>query len=146
MDVLGKKLFHELEMMRRESGRMLRHLAFGRMPPFEGGSPWRPAADVYETGAEVLAYLDVAGVDPGSLSVMAEGGRLRVSGRRELPPQPELVCVHQLELEFGPFERLLPLPPSVDVSRISSRYQQGLLVIVMPKRTQPEKVRIQVLS
>ncbi|OQX04672.1 MAG: hypothetical protein BWK76_28440 [Desulfobulbaceae bacterium A2] len=146
MDVLGKKLFHELEMMRRESGRVFRHLAFGRLHPFEGGSSWRPAADIYETATEVLAYLDVAGVDPASLSVVAEEGGLRVSGRRELPPQPELVCVHQLELEFGPFERVLPLPPAVDVANISSRYQQGLLVIVMPKRRQQDKIRIQVLS
>lgn len=146
MDELGRKLFHELEIMRREGGRMLRHLAFGAMHPLAGGGAWRPAADIYETASEVLAYLDVAGVEPDSLSVVAEEGGLRVSGRRELPPRPELVCVHQLELEFGPFERILPLPPTVDVAGIRSRYQQGLLTIVMPKRPQQDKIRIHVQS
>ncbi len=93
MDRISKKLLRELEEMQEHTGRVLRNMSLARMVPMESGA-WQPAADIYEAEDEVYVFFDLAGVDPARLEVVAEDHRLRVAGRRQLPPQDSIACVH----------------------------------------------------
>ncbi len=143
MDRFSKKIFQELEEMQQQTGRMLRNMSLGRMMPM-GSSRWQPPADIYEAETEVYIYFDLAGVEPGTLEVVAGEHQLRVSGNRQLPAQGSIACVHQLEIEFGRFERTVSLPSVVDVDQADSSYSDGILMITLPKRQKKGRIQIQV--
>jgi HSP20 family protein len=54
-----------------------------------------------------------------------------------------------MEIEYGPFERVVPLPEDVDLSQAEARYERGLLAIVVPiaaKATAAQRVPIEIRS
>jgi HSP20 family protein len=69
---------------------------------------------------------------------------LPISGERRRQPSEGRVY-QQIEIEYGPFERVVHLPEDVDVSKAEARYERGLLVIAMPiaaRTTSPQPVPI----
>ncbi len=130
--------------MERRLGRMIRSMSVTGMVGFSGaGTGWEPAVDMFETSDAVLVYMDAAGVDPKALTITVDGDRLTVSGERSFPER-EVSCVHQLEIEYGPFQRTLHLPVAVDPEGASSFCKNGLLVVRLPKRRPRGKVLIEV--
>ena len=139
-----KELFHGLDMTTRARlERILRAMSMGGMGPFDLSGTW-PQVDVYETGDSFVVWVDVAGADPEQLSVVVDDTRIRVTGRREPPADSGITCVHQLEIERGEFDRIIPLPGLVDVGSVSSSYQRGMLRIKLPKRTPSGRIRISI--
>lgn len=143
MDPFSKKLIAELEEMER-AGRMLRNMSLARMMPYKSGS-WQPPVDVYEAEEELYLYVDLAGVDKDSLAVIADERQIRIKGMRRLPPQQSIACIHQLEIELGPFDRTVTLPTIVDANRVSSVFSDGILVVTLPKKKKIRKVQIRII-
>ncbi|HEB69068.1 MAG TPA: Hsp20/alpha crystallin family protein [Desulfobulbus sp.] len=143
MDHFSKKIFQELEEMQQQTGRMLRNMSLARMVPM-GDRLWQPPVDIYEAASEIYIYFDLAGVDRSAFEVLVGEHQVRVSGRRQLPAQGSIACVHQLEIELGRFERTVSLPSVVDVAGANSSYTDGILMITLPKRQKKVRVRIQV--
>ncbi len=105
---------------------------------------WFPAADVYETASAIVVCIDISGMEPESLAVMAEESRVTVSGRRGYEPQDRVSNIHQLEIERGFFERSISLPKTVDISRVVSESRNGFLQITLPLRCSAGKIKITV--
>ena len=114
-----------------------------RMLPFHTAMR-DPATDVYETADEIIIYMEVPGVDPQSISVVADQTTVVISGGRMPPPFPETTCVHQLEIEHGEFERVIPLPTSIDVSATFSKCRNGFLKVVLPKHRSIGWIKVEV--
>jgi HSP20 family protein len=133
MAPLSKKLFREIQEMQMQTGRMLRNMSFTRTIKVESGL-WQPPIDIYESGEEVTVYCDLAGVSKDSLELLVAEHQLHISGRRQLPKAQTTVCIHQLEIELGPFERTVALPAIIDVGQVSSVYLDGILIVSLKKR------------
>lgn len=145
MDPLSRKLMKELEQMQQQTGRMLRNMSLSRMMSLES-SQWQPAVDVYESEKHYIVYCDLAGVDNNSFSVIVDESKLRISGKRQLPKHEAIACVHQLEIELGPFSRSVSLPGFVDVENVRSVYTNGILAISLPKKQNSGRVNITIIS
>lgn len=144
MAPISRKLFREIQEMQMQTGRMLRNMAFTRMVKIESGL-WQPPVDIYESVDEVIVLCDLAGVVKDSLELLVEEQQLHVRGRRQLLRPETIVCIHQLEIELGPFERTVALPVAIDVDRASSSYLDGILVVSLKKRVESQIiVRIEV--
>ncbi|MFL5930094.1 MAG: Hsp20/alpha crystallin family protein [Gaiellaceae bacterium] len=94
---------------------------------------FRPQVDSFRT-EEPPSYtvlVDIAGIDPEKVNVTAVDGALFIGGER-----PREVCegrvYHQIEIEHGPFERVVRLPEDADLRRAEARYDRGLLRIEIP--------------
>jgi HSP20 family protein len=74
--------------------------------------------------------VELPGVDPASLKVIAADRVLVVAGVRHRPPIAGRY--QQMELEYGPFERRISLAEPVDTAKATARYEQGLLTVVLP--------------
>lgn len=144
MDPSRKRVSNQFAEMEKQMGRMLRNMSLGRMSPIPDGNDWVPAADVYETEAEVVICLEISGVEPEDISVVAEQRSVTVTGHRRFPPVENASCVHQLEIENGRFERTISLPVPVDVAGTSSVYKNGYLLIRLPKLGHKGKITVQV--
>ncbi len=145
MDPLSKKLFKELEEMQQQTGRMLRNMSVGKMMTLESGR-CQPCVDIYEAEDQIYVYLDISGADRESLTVLADEQHVRVCGRRRLPSEKSIACIHQLEMELGSFDRAIALPAAIEVAEVTSLYKDGILTIRLPKKKHREKIVVRITS
>jgi HSP20 family protein len=92
--------------------------------------------NLYETEAGYLACVDLAGVDKDKIDVELTGRRLSIRGKREVPGDfsvPGKVRVHVLEIDHGPFLRVVELPDDAATEQISATYREGLLWLEIPR-------------
>jgi HSP20 family protein len=105
-----------------------------QVPRFSGlRHGFRPQCDCYRTDDPPLLHLivELPGVDPDRLRVEASERSLVVSGRRERP-QPAGARWHQVEIDYGPFERRIALAEDVDPRGATTSYEDGMLRIELP--------------
>jgi HSP20 family protein len=107
---------------------LLRHLE----PP-ASATGWVPRVDVFETADTILVTLELPGVDREGIEIVVEGPYLSVSGVRPEPAPSACMRWHQMEIAYGPFERILALPIEIDPGRISATYRDGFLQIEIPR-------------
>jgi HSP20 family protein len=103
---------------------------------------WIPNADVIEYADGMMIRLELAGVDHASIQVIATDVALVISGRRINPDTGGTAAgfrFRQMEIEYGPFERVLPLSFPVDQQRARARHRDGLLEIELPRAQRAAK-------
>jgi HSP20 family protein len=109
---------------------------------------WAPRLDVYETDEAFVIVGELAGVEPGAVTIEIEGAEIAITGRRTppCPPQaaPGAECL-QIEIPFGEFERRLVLPTPVDARSASADFADGILTVRLPKAQHgPTRVQVDV--
>jgi HSP20 family protein len=102
---------------------------------------WEPATDIIETESEIVVVVDVAGMNGKDISVVTDGAVLRVSGTRRGMSAPGVKQFHMLEIQCGPFERVIELPSRVDPSKVTAHYTKGLLQVRIRKLDPSEYVK-----
>ena len=107
---------------------------------------WRPSLDLYRDAAGVTVIAELPGVEEADLHVTVEGGRLRISGVRRPPLPGGAAEPLQVELDSGPFERSITLPPGADGDAVTAQFRQGLLTVYAPLRHPGGSVRIAVAT
>ena len=105
---------------------------------------FRPRVDAYRTEEppQLTIVVELAGVDPSEVEVTVADGVLLVAGIRRREVKDRAVYRH-IELDYGPFERRIPLGERVDENAIEAVYDRGLLRITLPT-VQPRGGKVQV--
>ncbi len=128
----------EVADLHRHMEQMLERLLYAAEPdPAIAG--WVPRADVYETAGGILVTVEVPGVERGEIEILVQGSYMRVSGVREEPALSSCMRWHQMEIAYGPFERVVSLPAEVDAERITATYRDGFLRIEIPRASPPSR-------
>lgn len=96
---------------------------------------FQPQCDCYRTDDPPALHLvlELPGVDPDEVRIAASGTTLVVSGVRERP-HPDSARYHQVEIEYGPFERRIQLTEDVDADALTADYEAGMLRLEVPVR------------
>lgn len=96
---------------------------------------FEPPTDLYETQESIIIRVEVAGLkgSSGDVSVEIQDDILTVSGEREDPAAGTARRYEQIEIETGSFERTIRLSCPVDETAASAKYDDGFLVIRLPK-------------
>jgi HSP20 family protein len=115
----------ELDRLRRSS------FDSGRWVTWPSGQMWRPPTDVFETDDAVIVRVEIAGMRDADFVVTQHNQLLTISGRRD-DPSPK-VAYHQLEVRYGEFRTEVYLHWSVEQADITAVYQDGFLIITLPK-------------
>ena len=102
---------------------------------------WIPAADVYEDEREYALALDLPGIDRTKLEVNLDDGRLVIRGDRA---PAEGVHARRTERPHGRFVRSFSLPDAVDRQGITADYKDGVLLLHLPKRREPQERRTKI--
>ena len=100
---------------------------------FTSSTPWQPPTDVYETGKEIIVKIAASGLKPEDISVLFSNHILTVSGKRGDNSAHQKVCFYQVEIRYGYFERKIKIPKHVDANNIRATYENGFIVINIPK-------------
>ena len=114
----------------------LRRLHFSEYRP--PGAAWSPAVNAVRYLDRIEICVDLAGVDREDVHVSIEDWCLRIQGVR---PAPHAGCqgsagcrVLMMEIDDGPFERVLPLPRDISINpdQIKASQENGFLWITIP--------------
>jgi HSP20 family protein len=105
-----------------------------QVPRFAGlRHGFRPAVDCYRTEdpQQLNVLVELAGVDPASIEIVVEEQALKISGERARPRIGGQVY-QQAEIEYGRFERRIPLGHDVSAASASATYEAGMLRVILP--------------
>ncbi len=103
------------------------------------GEVWAPRVDVYETARTVVVKVCASGLDSSQMELTISGDNrfmtLRGVRVENDDDKSSRIRYHQLEIYYGPFERVVPLPVDVPVDRekLVATYKDGFLKVVLPK-------------
>ncbi len=120
---------------------------------FEGALPaatqkdmgdWVPAVDVYETENSVEIEMEAPGIDEKDLKVKLEDSSLTISGERNFEKKEEKHNYYRMERSYGSFKRSFLLPDNVNKDAIKAKYENGILKLSLPKKTEskPKEIAI----
>jgi HSP20 family protein len=100
---------------------------------------WVPNTDVYATDNGLVVKVELAGMRSEHLEITVEGNRLRISGNRPDGCRASKCSFLVMEINYGPFESVLELPPGYDLSQAKAAYLNGFLRIDVPLVQMPAK-------
>jgi HSP20 family protein len=111
----------------------------------EGGGTYSSVpSNVWETDGAYHIALLVPGARPDDVEITALNNTITVAGSYELK-QPEGVKTVWQEFGSSKFRRQIGLPIEVDSDHIEAAYQNGVLLLTVPKaeHAKPRQIKIQ---
>jgi HSP20 family protein len=109
------------------------------------GGAWVPAADVYETDAQdVVVKIELPEMKREDIKVTVENSVLTIEGERKFDSTGKREQYRRIERGHGTFHRSFSLSSTVDASRVSATYQDGVLTVTLPRRedTRPRQIQV----
>ena len=106
---------------------------------------WMPAVDIYTTDAhDVVLKVDLPDMRREDISVSFENNVLTLRGERKFDVDTKRENYQRIERFYGNFSRSFTLPATVDASRISAAYKDGVLTVRLPQRedARPKQIAI----
>jgi HSP20 family protein len=100
---------------------------------------WHPPVDAFESDEEFVVIVDLAGVPKDSINITYQEPDLHISGTRTGARAAGKIKFHQMEINYGPFERIIRIEASVQADEIRAQYKDGFLFLHIP-RNQKRKV------
>lgn len=106
-------------------------------PPRRAG--FAPRVDIVyaEDPPRAIVLAELAGIDMDTLTLQVEGRTLVLAGRRPAPAA-EGKLYQQLEIQHGPFRRVVELGADVDPDAAKATYTDGILRVELPLK-RPER-------
>ena len=136
-----RDLFANFERMRREMDQLFgdwpgRGLVGARTTGFS------PKVDVYYCGdpQRAIVKVDLAGIELKAVTIEISGRELLISGERPVQ-ETEGRVYQQVEIDSGPFRRIVELQADIDAEDSRATYEDGVLRIELPLREQTETSR-----
>jgi HSP20 family protein len=127
-----RDLFANFERMRREMDELFGNV-FERTGLATRGEGFAPRVDVYYVGDPPRAVVktELAGIDSDRLGLEVRARELVITGHRT-PADPEGRVYQQIEIEYGPFRRVIALGADVVADEARAVYEDGVLRVELP--------------
>jgi HSP20 family protein len=110
---------------------------------------WVPSVDIYETDShDVMIKAELPDMTREDIEVTVEGHTLTLRGERKLPADVKEEQFRRVERHYGAFTRSFTLPNTVDASRVSADYKNGVLTVRLPFREEarPRTINVEVAA
>jgi HSP20 family protein len=109
---------------------------------------WAPAVDIFEAQNELVAKVDLPGVDEKDIDLRLENNTLTIRGERKFEKSVNEDNYLRVERAYGSFTRTFSLPNTINPEGINANYNNGVLTVHMPKReeSKPKQVKINVAT
>ena len=134
------------EMNRLFEGFFSRPLAMpGWFETIEPGQ-WLPAIDMSETGKQIHVRAELPGIDPQDVDVSVSEDRLVISGEKKSEKEESGEGWTHRESHYGSFSRAIPLPETVDPTKVTARYDKGVLTVELTKSPSSASRKVPVLA
>jgi HSP20 family protein len=128
--------------------------AYGRSPvgSDEGlmttGS-WVPPVDIYQNGDhELVLKAELPDMTREDIDITVDNGTLSIKGEKKFSSEVKQDDYHRIERHYGTFSRSFSLPQTIDPSKVSAEYKQGVLTVRLPLREEakPRSIKVDVAA
>jgi len=99
-----------------------------------------PRMDIYEDNGNVVAEVELPGVDAKNIEVDVKDNVLRVEAKAEEKKEEKGKGYYRKEMGARYFKRVMSLPTEVIGEKAEAEYSDGVLKVTIPK-TKPKKVK-----
>lgn len=103
-----------------------------------------PPINVFQQDADLLAIIELPGIDKSTLKIEAKENTIRIAGKKAVS-YPDGVSIHRRERVAGEFDRTLALPVRLEPDGIKAEYRDGILALFLP-RSEHDKPRVITVS
>jgi len=98
-----------------------------------------PRMDISETEKEIVAEVELPGVDPKNIDVEVKDNVLMVEAKQKEQKEEKKKGYYRKEISSGFYKRAVPLPVEVIGEKADAEYKEGILKVIIPK-VSPKKV------
>ena len=141
---MAQRFGSELEAMQQRLERLLDHaLERHSTGPAKPDSKWHPPVDSYETEEDFVVIIDLAGMSKETIGIMYQDPDLCITGTRASRHPSERIKFHQMEVNSGPFERIIRIGAPIHANRIRAQYQEGFLTVHIPKDRRRKVIQVE---
>jgi len=98
-----------------------------------------PLVDETEDEKAYHVRIELPGMDKEDVDIVLAEGMLTIRGEKKREEEEKGKDFYRKERSFGAFRRTLPVPGSVDESRIEASFDKGILKIELPKTEEAQK-------
>jgi HSP20 family protein len=98
-----------------------------------------PPINVFQQGDNILAIIELPGIDKDKLQIEAKENTIRISGTKATDYEHG-ASVHRRERDFGQFDRTISVPVKLNADDVKAEYRDGVLALFLP-RAESDKPR-----
>lgn len=107
---------------------------------FSRTSTTLPSVNIRETADHFEVEVAAPGMDKNDFSIALEGNLLTISSTKEQNESVQEGAYTRREFSYQSFQRSFELPKDVvDEDQISARYENGLLLLTIPKKEEAKQ-------
>ena len=110
---------------------------------------WTPAVDIFETEAhDLVVKAELPGMTREDIEVVVENSTLVLKGTKKFNADVKDENYRRIERTYGTFHRSFTLPNTVDASKVSADYKNGVLTVKLPFRedAKPRTINVEVAA
>ena len=110
---------------------------------------WVPSVDIYQSSAhEIVLKAELPGLKRDDIAITVDNGVLTIKGDKKVSDEVKENQYHRVERQYGTFSRTFSLPQTIDGSRVSAEYQDGVLTVKLPLREEakPRQIKVDVAA
>ena len=138
------------DVVRDRFGRLFEDAFNDMLRPYDANAEnvanrsWLPPVDIRESEESLRLMIDLPGLRKEDVAITLENNVLTVAGERKLDNEQRNDVFHRLERAYGVFSRSFTLAPTVQSDRVEASFENGVLVITLPKveESKPRRIAI----
>ncbi|MFP4401797.1 MAG: Hsp20/alpha crystallin family protein [Candidatus Nanoarchaeia archaeon] len=93
-----------------------------------------PIVDINENDNEVIASIEVPGVNKEDIQLEVNNGMLNLKAEHKDEQKEEREGLYSYKKSYSGYARTFPIPDYIDEEKITSKYTNGVLNVHMPKK------------
>jgi HSP20 family protein len=145
MSLIRWQPLKELDILRHQMNHLFDQLMpgereIGQFPKLENAM-WAPAIELQETDTAVIVKAVIPGIEAKELDVQVSENTVSITGEHREEKRTQEKGYFHSELQYGRFQRIVPLPVGVKHDQVQAEFKDGVLMLTLPKaESSPSKV------
>jgi HSP20 family protein len=110
---------------------------------------WTPAVDIFETEThDLVLKAELPGMTREDIEVVVENSTLVLKGTKKFNSDVKDENYRRIERTYGTFHRSFTLPNTIDASKVSADFKNGVLTVKLPFREEakPRTINVEVAA
>jgi HSP20 family protein len=114
------------------------------LPVFREAVGWMPSVDISETETDIVLKADMPGMKKEDVDIELENNVLTLKGEKKEEHEEKEKERYLYERSYGSFQRSFTLPSTVDETKVTAEFTEGVLKVTLPKSGQPRGRKIEI--
>ena len=94
-----------------------------------------PRTDIQDTPKEMIIKFDLAGVKKENIKLSINDDKiLTIEGEKKEAKEKRSTNFIRKEIFYGSFKKMIKLPDNVEIDKLDTKYDDGILTVIIPKK------------